>query len=88
MPRQALVALLLAPLAACGQSDADQAAEAGLARRLPRHVDPEWVHFTPPAVTVGDLAPDFELVDARGAGTHRLSELRGSPVLLVFASYT
>ena len=47
-------------------------------------------------LSVGDLAPDFELqvvdVDAagaEGAGTLRLSSYRGSrPVVLVFGSYT
>ena len=91
------VALLLALLtAACGRPDASEAqVEVEVeeecmepVRGLPRFVDPDWVHFTTPAVAVGDLAPDFELPDALGAGTHRLSALRGRAVLLVFASYT
>ncbi len=35
----------------------------------------------------GELAPDFELVRA-GGGRVRLSELRGTPVLLHFGSFT
>ena len=35
----------------------------------------------------GDVAPDFELPCADG-GTLRLSDLRGTPVLLHFGSYT
>lgn len=38
-------------------------------------------------ITPGDLTPDFELSRADG-GTVRLSELRGSPVLLHFGSFT
>jgi hypothetical protein len=37
----------------------------------------------PPAVAVGGPAPDFSAVDASGQA-FRLSELRGSPVLLKF----
>lgn len=38
---------------------------------------------------VGDLAPDFELQDADGNTTVRLSSFRGErPVALVFGSYT
>lgn len=40
------------------------------------------------APKVGDLAPDFELPAARGAGSTRLSSLRGKPVALIFGSYT
>jgi cytochrome oxidase Cu insertion factor (SCO1/SenC/PrrC family) len=36
-----------------------------------------------PAVAVGDWAPDFAAVDADGIA-FRLSQLRGSPVLLKF----
>ena len=35
----------------------------------------------------GELAPDFELSRADG-GTLRLSEIRGTPVLLHFGSFT
>ena len=36
-----------------------------------------------------DLAPDFELPDAAGAKTVRLSSFRGKkPVVLIFGSYT
>jgi hypothetical protein len=37
----------------------------------------------PPVVAVGDAAPDFRAVDAEG-NEFRLSDLRGSPVLLKF----
>lgn len=55
---------------------------------LPPGIERAWLHFTLPRVQVGEVAPDFELSDARGAGRRRLSELRGRPVLLVFGSYT
>ena len=43
----------------------------------------------PRAPRAGDLAPDFELGDARGASTVRLSQYRGKkPVALVFGSFT
>jgi len=34
-------------------------------------------------IAIGELAPDFELEDARGKRV-RLSDLRGKPVLLAF----
>ncbi len=41
------------------------------------------------APKVGELAPDFELSDARGENSLRLSSLRGDkPVALVFGSFT
>ena len=41
------------------------------------------------APRVGDEAPDFELSDAAGTRTVRLSSFRGDrPVALVFGSYT
>ena len=36
----------------------------------------------------GEPAPDFELPRADGAGTVRLTDLRGRPVLLHFGSFT
>ena len=38
-------------------------------------------------VMPGEMAPDFELPQA-GGGSLRLSDLRGSPVLLHFGSFT
>ena len=41
------------------------------------------------APRVGDLAPDFELLDVNGENRVQLSDLRGSkPVALVFGSFT
>ena len=41
------------------------------------------------SLTVGDLAPDLELVPADGSPSKRISELyREKPVVLVFGSYT
>lgn len=41
------------------------------------------------AFKTGDLAPDFDLPDASGAKTVRLSSFRGKkPVVLIFGSYT
>ena len=41
------------------------------------------------APKVGDIAPDFELCDASGESTIRLSDFRGQkPVALAFGSYT
>ncbi len=41
------------------------------------------------APRAGDMAPDFELTDSRGAESVRLSDFRGKkPVVLVFGSYT
>jgi len=40
-------------------------------------------YITSSTVDIGDLAPDFEL-DAVLGDTVKLSELRGSPVVLVF----
>jgi hypothetical protein len=50
---------------------------------------PEYRDLTRPKVAEGDLAPDFELERVDGGGTIRLSALlRGTPVALVFGSYT
>ncbi|NOR89911.1 MAG: redoxin domain-containing protein, partial [Anaerolineales bacterium] len=40
------------------------------------------------APKVGELAPDFELRDSRGANPLRLSDLKGKPVALIFGSFT
>jgi len=41
------------------------------------------------APKVGDLAPDFELLDASGKNPVRLSSFRGQkPVALIFGSFT
>jgi peroxiredoxin len=41
------------------------------------------------APKVGDLAPDFELLDTQGKHSIRLSQFRGKkPVALIFGSYT
>jgi hypothetical protein len=41
------------------------------------------------APKVGDLAPDFELLDSAGENRVRLSDFRGrKPVALVFGSFT
>lgn len=38
---------------------------------------------------VGEMAPDFELIDVTGASTMRLSDFRGEkPVVLLFGSFT
>ncbi len=42
----------------------------------------------PEAPAVGSLAPDFTLRARGGATTRTLSDLRGTPVVLVFGSYT
>jgi hypothetical protein len=43
----------------------------------------------PKAPQAGEIAPDFELGDAKGATTIRLSQHRGKrPVALVFGSFT
>ena len=39
-------------------------------------------------IGAGELAPDFELPRADGAGSLRLSDLRGRPVLLHFGSFS
>ena len=87
-----LCAALGAAGAACASAPPEKSTSTSpideLLAQLPPGVDPSWLHFTEPSVKVGDLAPDFELVDARGGGNHRLSALRGRPVLLVFGSYT
>jgi peroxiredoxin len=45
--------------------------------------------YDPLAPKVGDMAPDFELVDTTGENTVRLSDFRGKrPVVLVFGSFT
>ena len=43
--------------------------------------------MTDRGIMPGEIAPDFELPQA-GGGTLRLSELRGSPVLLHFGSFS
>ncbi|MEJ7849401.1 MAG: hypothetical protein WKF92_15070 [Pyrinomonadaceae bacterium] len=43
--------------------------------------------FTADGICAGEIAPDFELAKV-GGGTLRLSELRGSPVLMHFGSYS
>ena len=41
------------------------------------------------APKVGDVAPDFELSDAKGENAVRLSDFQGGkPVALLFGSYT
>lgn len=41
------------------------------------------------APKVGDLAPDFQLMDFNGGNLVRLSEYRGQkPVALIFGSFT
>ena len=41
------------------------------------------------APKVGDIAPDFELRDAKGENPVRLSEFKGrKPVALIFGSFT
>jgi peroxiredoxin len=46
-------------------------------------------HYDPLAPKVGDMAPDFELVDTTGGNTVRLSGFRGKRlVVLVFGSFT
>ena len=41
------------------------------------------------APKVGDIAPDFELTDAKGENPVRLSDLKGrKPVALMFGSFT
>ena len=42
----------------------------------------------PEAPAVGSLAPDFTLRSRGGATTRTLSDLRGTPVVLIFGSYT
>ncbi len=43
----------------------------------------------PHAPRAGDMAPDFELGDAKGASTVRLSQYQGQrPVALVVGSFT
>ncbi len=70
---------------------------------LPDRLSPEEYNFThfrtkhlvgdvrrsigPSGIRPGQAAPDFELPRA-GGGSVRLSELRGKPVLLHFASFT
>jgi len=45
--------------------------------------------FNAQAPKVGDLAPDFTLLDINGENPVRLSESRGlKPVALVFGSFT
>lgn len=44
--------------------------------------------FDAHAPKVGELAPDFELRDSRGANPLRLSDLKGQPVALIFGSFT
>ena len=41
------------------------------------------------APKLGDIAPDFELLDTKGQNAIRLSDFRGKkPVVLVFGSFT
>ena len=89
-PLRSLFFLCAALTAACAGASAEQETSGidALLSQLPPGVDRDWLHFTEPRVAVGDMAPDFELADARGSGTWRLSALRGRPVLLVFGSYT
>ncbi len=50
---------------------------------------PDYRNLMTAKVAEGDLAPDFELPRMGGDGTIRLSSLLdGSPVALVFGSYT
>ncbi|MFO0934828.1 MAG: deiodinase-like protein [Planctomycetota bacterium] len=42
----------------------------------------------PEAPAVGSVAPDFTLRSRGGATTRTLSDLRGTPVVLIFGSYT
>jgi hypothetical protein len=55
---------------------------------IPPGVDPAHLHFTVPAVRVGDPAPDFVLPAADGSGPVALSTFRGRPVVLLFGSCT
>jgi peroxiredoxin len=46
-------------------------------------------HYDPLAPKAGDMAPDFELFDATGEESVRLSDFQGNrPVVLVFGSFT
>jgi hypothetical protein len=50
---------------------------------------PEYRDLMTAKVTVGDLAPDFELPRLDGAGTVRLGAFAAErPVALIFGSYT
>ena len=45
--------------------------------------------YDPLAPKVGDIAPEFELYDANGKNSIRLSDFKGKkPVALIFGSYT
>lgn len=46
-------------------------------------------HYEACAPKVGDLAPDFVLLDTKGENQVRLSDFRGiKPVALIFGSFT
>jgi hypothetical protein len=47
-----------------------------------------WMHARAGALHAGDMAPDFALSSMNSGPTVRLSSLRGSPVVLIFGSYT
>jgi hypothetical protein len=57
-------------------------------RSYAEHKDWQTAHDAG-APKVGEMAPDFELWDARGENPVRLSDYRGhKPVALVFGSFT
>ncbi len=82
-PRAALLALAPLVLAAC-------ASRGPIVGRppIPPDVPRQYLHFSDAVVGVGDEAPDFRLPTAEGFDEISLSELRGRPVVLVFASHT
>ncbi len=55
---------------------------------IPPGIAVEHLHFENPDVEPGDMAPDFTLALADGRAHVTLSDLRGTPVVLVFGSFT
>lgn len=82
--RAAAVLALSLVCAACASSTGPIVGRPPLPPGLPE----QFVHFSDAVVGVGDVAPDFALPTAEGFGEIRLSELRGGPVVVVFASHT
>lgn len=65
---------------------AEASARAAKATSAPAASAPVAPRAAPPGV--GDLAPDFTLRSRGGTRTRTLSDLRGTPVVLVFGSWT